>query len=257
MPKFSEKNSFVNAKRTLKKIKKYNVQNVVLNNELNKNTEFKSLLTENKKYIVTGNRIGKILLPKIIDDISKYSKCPKEKLKIILLMNEYSIENIDLIECISKDVKQLSVVSKNYTKYEKTANKLYLNYGYMVKLYNNDIREFKRDNIIINMDFTEKEIKNMILPRNGILISLNERINSLRKNFNGIIINDLDILGEGIPNNNFRKLAVCEAKLYKPLRKIKDNERMFLNEKYVINGYIGRSGKITQEDFEKIGRNYA
>ena len=257
MPKFSEKNSFVNAKRTLKKIKKYNVQNVVLNNELNKNIEFKNLLTENKKYIITGNRIGKILLPKIIEDISKYSKCTKEKLKIILLMNEYSIENIDLIECISKDVKQLSVVSKNYTKYEKTANKLYLNYGYMVKLYNNDIREFKRDNIIINMDFTEKEIKNMVLPRNGILISLNERITSLRKNFNGIIINDLDILGEGIPNDNFRKLAVCEAKLYKPLRKIKDNERIFLNEKYVINGYIGRSGKITQEDFEKIGKNYA
>lgn len=247
----------MNAKRTLKKIKKYNVQNVVLNNELNKNIEFKNILIENKKYIITGNRIGKILLPKIIDDISKYSKCPKEKLKIILLMNEYSIENIDLIECISKDIKQLSVISKNHTKYEKTANKLYLNYGYMVKLYNNDIREFKRDNIIINMDFTEKEIKSMILPRNGILISLNERINSLKKNFNGIIINDLDILGEGIPNDNFRKLAVCEAKLYKPLRKIKDNERMFFNEKYVINGYIGRSGKITQEDFEKIGKNYA
>ena len=72
-----------------------------------------------------------------------------------------------------------------------------------------------------------------------------------------IIINDIDILGEGIPNNNFRKLAVCEAKLYRPLRKVKDNEKVFTREKYVINGYIGKNGKITQEDFERIGKNYA
>lgn len=257
VPKFKEKNSIQNAKKTLKKIKKYNIQNVVLNNELNKNKEFRKTFEENKKNIITGSRIGKILLPKIIEEIANYSKIPKEKLKIVLLMDEYSIENIDLIECISKDIKQLSVVSKNYTKYEKTANKLYQNYGYMVKLYGKHKREFKRDNIIINLDFSEKEIQNIVLSRNGIIISLNEKINKLRKSFNGIIINDIDIIGEGIADNNFRKLAVCEAKLYRPLRKIKDNEKVFFREKYIINGYIGKNGKIAQEDFEKIGKNYA
>ena len=57
-------------------------------------------------------------------------------------------------------------------------------------------------------------------------------------------------------NNNFRKLSLCEAKLYRPLRKIKDNERVFFMEKYIINGYIGKNGKITTEDFEKIGKSY-
>ena len=257
VPKFNEKNNISNAKKILKKIKEYNVQNIVLNNELNQNTEFRNILIENKKYVITGNRIAKVLLPKVIEEISNYMKCPREKLKVILLMNEYSIENIDLIECISKDVKQLSVVSQNYTKYEKTANKLYQNYGYMVKLYDEDVKDFKKDHIIINMDFKEETLKNMLLPRNGIIISLNEKIDSLRKGFNGIIINDIDILGEGIPNENFRKLAVCEAKLYRPLRKVKDNERVFFNERYIINGYIGKNGKITQEEFEKIGKNYA
>lgn len=257
LPKFKEKNSVSNAKKTLRKIKKYNVQNLVLNNELNKNFEFKGILLENKKYIITGNRIGKILLPKMIEEITKYLKYPREKLKIVLLMNEYSIENIDLIECLSKDIKQLTVISKNYKKYEKTSNKLYQNYGYIVKLYNNEIKEFKRDNIIINIDFIEKQLQNMILPKHGIIISLNENINNLRKNFNGIIINDIDIIGEGIPKNNFRKLSVCEAKLYRPLRKIRDNEKVFLKEKYIINGYIGKNGKITEEEFEKIGKNYS
>lgn len=237
-------------------MRKYNVQNIVLNNELNQNHEFCMVLQDNKKYVVTGSRIGKVLLPKILEDISVYTKCVMGKLKVVLLMNEYSIENLDLIECISKEVKQLSVVSKNHTKFEKTSTRLFNQYGYTVKLYDTNVKEFKRDNIVINMDFKEEELKSMFLPKYGIVISLNEKINNLRKNFEGIIINDVDILGDGIPRENFRKLSVCEAKLYRPLRKIKDNERMFFNEKYKINGYIGKNGKITGEEFEKIGKNY-
>ena len=32
---------------------------------------------------------------------------------------------------------------------------------------------------------------------------------------------------------------------------------LFESEKYIINGYIGKNGKITQEEFEKIGENFA
>ncbi len=232
------------------------MQNIVLNNELSKNQNFCNILHENKKYVVTGNRLGKVLLPQIISDISNYSKYNKERLKVVLLMNEYSIENLDLVECISKEVKQLSIVSSNYTKYEKTASRLFDSYGYMIKLYDNTTKEFKRDNIIINIDFSEEEMRKMFFQKYSVIISLNEKINNLRKNFDGIIINDIDIVGDGIPNENFRKLAICEAKLYRPLRKIKDNERVFFNEKYKINGFIGKNGKITQEDFEKVGKNY-
>ena len=28
-------------------------------------------------------------------------------------------------------------------------------------------------------------------------------------------------------------------------------------EKYKINGYFGKSGKITGEEFEKVGKNYS
>ena len=50
---------------------------------------------------------------------------------------------------------------------------------------------------------------------------------------------------------------MCEAQIYKPLRKLKDNERLFGSEKFIINGYIGNNGKITEEEFEKIGRNFS
>ncbi|MBQ9280247.1 MAG: hypothetical protein IJ215_04310 [Clostridia bacterium] len=56
--------------------------------------------------------------------------------------------------------------------------------------------------------------------------------------------------------HNYRGLAVCEAKVYRPLRKILDNERILNQEKYIINGYIGTKGKITEEEFEKIGKSF-
>lgn len=245
------------SKILLKNFKKYKVQNVVLNNDLKERKNLCECLLDNRKYVITGSRLGKVLLPKMIDDIAQYTKLEKAKLKIVLLMNEYSIENLDLVECISKEVKQLSIVSKNYTKYEKIANRLYESYGYMIKLYDCNTKDFIRDNIIINMDFHSDELKKMLFTKYSIIISLNEKVTELRKNFEGIAINDIDISGEGIPTEHFRKLAVCEAKLYKPFRKIKDNEKVFFMEKYKINGYFGKNGKITCEEFERIGKNYS
>lgn len=243
-PKFREKYNKMYAKRILRKIDEHRVENIILNKELYENREFCKLLEESRKYIVTGKRIGKVLILKMVDEISKYTKYPKEKMNILLLMNEYSLENIDLIECLSNDIKELDILSRNYTKYEKTATRLFDNCGYLVKLYSNEcINEFKRVNIVINLDFKEAEFQKINFARNSIILSLNEKINKVKKGFNGIIINDVDISGSFENQAKYRTLALCEARIYKPLRRIRENERTFNIEKYIINGYIGRKRK--------------
>ena len=82
----------------LKNFEKYKVQNVVLNDELKNKKYLCDSLLDKRKYIVTGNRMGKILLPKMIEDIAKYTKIEKAKLKIVLLMNEYNIHHKNLPE---------------------------------------------------------------------------------------------------------------------------------------------------------------
>lgn len=258
IPKFTEKNGEKYAKLFVKKINNYKVQNVLLNSEISNNINFCRVIEENRKYIITGKRMGKSILAKIVGEISKYSKYPLEKMNIVLLMNEYSLENIELIEIIASKVKQLNVLSRNYSKYEKAASKLFNEYGYVVNLYSNEeIKEFKRANIIINIDFKEDEVRNINFAKNSIVISLNEKIDKLKKGFNGIIVNDVDIAGNIENVTNYRKLALCEAKIYKPLRNLKENARIFNVEKYIINGYIGKRGKITAEEFEKVGKTFA
>ena len=258
-PKIKEKNEKVMFKKIIKEMNMHKVENVLLSKDLNQNVNLCHVLEESKKYLITGRRMGKALLNKFLTEISTYTKCSKNKMNLLLLMNEYSLENIDLIEYLSKDVKEFNLISRNYTKYEKTSLKLFENYGYMINLYNIDTtKDFRRINLIINLDFTEKEIQKIKLPKNSIILSLNNYIKNVKNGFNGIIINDVEVTS--LKNKNdirYRGLALCEAKIYKPLRKLKDNERLFNSEKLIINGYIGIKGKITEEDFEKIGRNFS
>lgn len=258
-PKIRERNEKFLIKKILKKIDDYNVENIILSKEITGNNNLCRKLEDYKKNIITGSRMGKVLIGRFINEIARYTKYAKEKMNILLLMNEYSLENIDLIEHISRDVKELNLISRNYTKYEKTSIRLFEQYGYLVKLYNNGTeKDFRRSNLVINLDFNEEEIQKIKMPKNSVLISLNNRITTVKHGFNGIIINDVDIMyGEFENKMRYRDLAICEAKIYKPLRKLKDNERIFNSEKYVINGYMGIKGKITVEEFEKIGRNFS
>lgn len=257
-PKIKENNQKRIVKRLIRKIDLHKVENVLLSKELISNANLCHALEESKKYIVTGRRMGKALLNKFITEISKYTKFSKEKMNILLLMNEYSLENIDLIEYISKDVKEFNLISRNYTKYEKTSLRLFEQYGYMINLYGLDVtKDFRRTNLIINLDFTEKEFQKIKIPKNCIIVSLNNQIQEMKSAFNGIIINDVEVTARKYESDlRYRGLALCEAQIYKPLRKLKDNERIFNLEKYIINGYIGNKGKITAEQFEKIGRNF-
>lgn len=258
-PKIKEKNEKVLVRRIIKEMNMHKVENVLLSKELNQNINLCHALEESKKYIITGKRMSKALLNKFVFEISKYTKYSREKMNVLLLMNEYSLENIDLIEYLSKDVKEFNLISRNYTKYEKTSLKLFEHYGYMINLYNTDTtKDFRRTNLIINLDFTEKEIQKIKIPKNSIILSLNNFIKTVKNGFNGIIINDVEVTSlEKENDTRYRGLALCEAQIYKPLRKLKDNERLFNTEKFIINGYMGIKGKITAEEFEKIGRNFA
>lgn len=257
-PKIRERNEKKITKKIIKTINQHKVENIVLSKKLFENKYLCKNLEDAKKNVITGSKIGKVLIMKIINELSKYTCYSKQKMNITLLMNEYSLENIDLIEYISKEIKELNVVSVNYTKYNKTALKLYEQYGYMINLYDECTdKDFKRSNIVINLDFNEKALRQIKTPKNGIIVSLNNKIVNMKHGFKGMLINDIEIYHEELKNNkNYRDLAICEAKIYKPLRMIRDNERLFSSEKFLINGYVGNEGKITVEEFEKIGRNF-
>ncbi len=255
LPVFKEKKSQKFAKKVSKILKKYKVSSVVLSNELNNNEVFKNILYMNNNYIVTGNRLYVALARKVMSDICEIIDIQMETVNISVLSHEFSIENLDLVKYISKSVKHLTIVTENKERFENMLEPLFQNDGIAITVLKSENCSIKRSHFIINIDYTEEEIKKLVLPKEAIIISIKNKIFSLRKNFCGLIINDLDIyLGKEI--FNFRTLSLCEAYIYDYKKKAKDNEKIFEKSKYKINGYIGTKEKISEEELKRVSKMF-
>ena len=253
IPNFKEKNSQKYGKKISKILKKYNVSNVVLNDELSKYENFKNVLNENNNYIISGKRMYKVLIPKIIKETSTIMGIAPEKMNIAILVDEYSIDNLDLIKYLSDMLKHVTLITNNAYKFQKLVDELMHYSGVSVKLLNKGKHTLKRENYVVNIDFDLSSLNKIVVPVNSIVISIPDDKYPIRKNFNGIVINDVNIYLNQ-ETQGFNSLSLCEAYIYNYMKKIKENELVFNRSKYKINGYIGNNGILVQEDFERLGK---
>lgn len=255
VPHFSSKGSLRYGKKISKILKKYKVSNVVLNNQLINDEVFKNVLYENNNYIITGKRMYKALIPKTIKDTAKIMNLEPERMNVAILADEYSIDNLDLIKYISDMVRHVTLITNNAYKFQKLVDELMHYSGVSVKLLNKGKHTLKRENYIVNVDFDQEALEKIIIPSDSILVLTTGDKYTVRKNFNGVIINDIEIYLNQ-ETKKFRTLSLCEAYIYNYMKKIKENELLFNRSEYRINGYIGNNGKICQEDFERIGKKF-
>ena len=254
LPHFKERKSKSYAKRVLKILNNSRINNIVVNNEILKNRNFCEELVDNKKYIITGRRIYKALLLRILKDVSKQMNVDLEKLKVVLLVDEYTVENVDLIRCIARNVKSLTVVTTDKDKFNRLTTELYENFGIILKVYEKNKSNYKYANILVNADFPSYEMEKINVGNNSLIICGFAKLYKIKPNFNGIIIRNVDVISRMNSNPMIDELALCEAQIYSYLRKLKENDREFEKQGFKINGYFGENGKILSEDFQKLGK---
>lgn len=227
---------------------------VVLNEELMQNNNFCERLLSNKKYIITGKRLYKVILERALKDIAHQMNLDLKNLRVALLIKEYAWDNLDLIKNIAKEVKSLTVITNDKKEFESLANELYKAKGIVLKVLDNTKTNLKYVNIVANVDFTVEELEKVNISSNAIVISGFAKDYRIKRKFNGIIIKKIDIISGLADRRGLDNLALCEAKIYNCLRKLKENDRVFTREGYMINGFIGVNGKITKHEFERIGK---
>lgn len=254
LPQFKDKHSKKYAKKVLNIINKAKIKNIVVNKEIFKNRSFCEELVENKKYIITGRRIYKTLIPRILSDVSSQMKVNLGKLKIVLLADEYTVENVDLIRCIAKDVKSLTVVTTDKDRFARLIQELYEKSGVVLKVYEKNRTTFKYTHVLVNADFPSYDMDKINVSNNSLIICGFATFYRIKNNFNGIIIRNIDIISKMAVGEKIDELAVCEAQIYNYHRKIKENDRVFESKGYRINGYFGENGKIMSEEFQKLGK---
>lgn len=254
LPPFDLKKSKKFGKKVSKILNKQKIGTVLLNNNLTENIDFCQELLDNKKYIITGKRMYKVLMLRMLKDISIQMDIPLPKFKVVMLINEYSWDNIDLVKIISKEVKSLTVVTNDKEKYSNLVTELFEKFGIVLKVFDKSKTNFRYNHIIINIDFNSKDMNKICVNNNSLIFCGMAQNYKIKKSFNGIIIRKIDVISGIVENSQIDPLSFCEARIYNSLRKLRENDRVFEREGYRINSYIGENGRIMAKEFQNLGK---
>lgn len=238
--------------RIIQKLSKYlynnAIKNVALDNNLMQNELAKNGLYSNNINILDGTRLAKFLAYNLIQKIYKYKNKKIETGEITILANENNDINSKTIIKIAEKVKKLNIITTNTKKFKKIVDNLYEEWGIIVKLSNNFKINLNTSDIIVNMDFTEKDINKIAIPSDATIINIPNNIDIKSKKFAGINIKDWEIEVPTKYNMEGFSSNICyEAIIYKMLttqafEKIeKDNIK--------IKKLIGVNGVINNKEF--------
>lgn len=237
------------------------------NNEKIINKLISKLKQDNIEYIISEkgidieyNRLdGKYLLKCAIPEIVKYCYNALDKNEeleeVYILAENYTKENIRIIESLLDKVKVVNIVTNHLRQFQELEKRLERNEIY-ITVSSNKRKALKRAELIINLDCNN--FSGFNVNKNSIIVNCNKEF-KLNKDFEGICIENIDIEINKImrifsENENMNKKELFEAELLK--QKDLDESRYILEKsKMKLTGLIGKRGIIALDEFAKIKRS--
>lgn len=221
------------------KIKTQKVQ-VILSNKVKKYEKyFKNYL------IADGKNTFLNSIEEILNKISQ--KKPLALQDIYILTNQYCEKSNSIIKKLASKVKTINIITNQVQKY-KNLEEIMQEQGIILCVANNKKKSLKKAKIIVNLDFTNEEIKQYNIFRNAIFINTTkEKITNLR-GFEGIIIQNIEIKLEenqiSFIQKNYLNKAFSTIELYETLEKNKKEKGV------IISNLYGNNGKIDEKEGE-------
>lgn len=229
--------------KLIEKLKANNIEYVIAENDIN--------LNYNK---LDGKFLLKMAIPEILDYCFNKLGKSKEFEEIYICVEDFTKENIRIIENLTERVKVVNIVTNHLRQFQELERRLERKEIY-ITVSSNKRKALKRAEIIINLDW--KNFNGFNVNRNSIIINCCKEFN-LNKDFEGILIENIDIQIKKImriisENENMNKKELFEAELLK--QNNYDESRYILEKsKIQITGVIGKRGEISNNEFEKIKR---
>ena len=237
-------------KKIVKKLKEKNVRIAVLSKKLEKNELLKNEMYENYINIIDGRLLFKILSKEVLWYVCKKSQCDIKNIEISILVNDLNSLNKDVIMDLAENVKILNIITNNINDFKSIENKLYDEKGIVIRITNNKKKGLLKSKIIINLDFCEEKVNTYNIPQNCIIINTNKDIRIKTKRFNGININDYNI----IMPNKYKIQGFEDSKVYESLIINSNYEKareIIKKDSIIIKNLIGEKGVIQNNEFKK------
>ena len=249
--KIDIKKAEILANRTIKILNKNNTKKIVLSKTMKKQEKYINFLISKKIEIVDSKWLFEVVSYDVIEYILNKRKQKKELSEITVLINENTFMGIDIIKLFAKSFKRVNIVSKEIEKFKKLEEQLQ-EQGIIITVSNNKRTSLKKAEIILNIDFSKETINKYNIFENAVIINIQGNVKIDKKRFNGVVINDYDVLYQnseiesGIKSNyleKFDKKDIYEAQFYKTqnfdnVRKIIKKDNVFISKLIGNNGVI-------------------
>ena len=219
------------ATKIVKKIKKNNIEQVVLSKKIKKNKDIIKELNNYNITILDGKWLMQYMIKEIIFYLEEHKKI-NDSDEIAILANNSNNEIKRVINELLERYKKVRVVTNNLEIFKKMENELLDYYGIPVIVSNNKRKALNKSSLIINFDFNQENINEYNINEKAIIINLNEEIKIKKKRFNGFVICDyeislenessIDILKE---QTEFELKDILEEKIYNNVGKINKYNR--------------------------------
>lgn len=181
------------AKSIRKKCQKQGISRVVLSKNIQNNKIFYNKIYECAINTFDGKWLEKYMTHEMLDYIIKNRSLKKEKTEITILSNYISNEVIETIKILAKEYKTVNVVTKQIAEFEHIEDMIYEEYGMMMTVADNKRKSLVKSKIILNYDFTEKQINQYNIYDEAIIVNLQNKLKINQKRFNGLVVNDYEI----------------------------------------------------------------
>lgn len=246
---YSNLENIKNVIKIVKRIKKDDVECVVISKELYKCKELITALNANNIKIFDGKWLQKYLALEILEYVVTCENIKKEEIEVAITTNEITDYTIEIIKTLAMQYKRVSIVTNHIEKLKKIEQELYEKNGILIVISNNQKKSLAKSQIILNLDFNKEVLNRYKINETAVIINIEGDMKIKSKRFNGININDYEIeVGrEEIiwreNCNKFKAKDLLEAKLY-----MKDTfhniKRRIAKNKVSIKEVIGENGKI-------------
>lgn len=199
-----------------------------------------------------GKHLLKCAIPEILNYCFKLLNKNAELEEIYVLAENYTKENIKIIETLTEKIKVVNVVTTHLKQFQELEKKLERRDIY-ITVSSNKRKALKNAELIINLD--SKNFNGFNVNKSSIIVNCSNEFN-LNKDFEGICIEKINVNIKKImrifaENENMDRQELFEAELLKTSQY--DEARYILEKsKMQVTGVVGKRGVINLKEFEKV-----
>ena len=180
------------AEKTNKIIKKYSKSNKIILSK-NINNKYLNLLNSYDFEIQNGKFLKEILLTDIVEYTILKMQLKKENTSISILINDLNDIEFENIKILSKEYKNVNVVTNHIEKFKKLKEQLEQE-GIITTITNNKKKSLIKSKITVNFDFPTELINKYNIEEDAIILNLKNKIKINKKRFNGLNIYEVTCL---------------------------------------------------------------